>query len=139
MNKDLGTDYSSEFEYQSDGKSSKGRKFRAIDVLIFIICLFMAFVFWCYALYVDDPVIEKSITVNFVVDGGDSTDILTPASRRIVVYGKRSELNSVSAITVKIKKSEFKGYDTPTTITIQYPKNISSDTKQIVLKLTKKP
>ncbi len=113
------------------------KKFKTIDILIFAACLILAFVFWCYALYVDDPIIEKGISVNFELVGGGEGEYIAPEAKRIVVYGPLSKL-STSSITVKVNRSEFNDYNTSVKIKITYPEGIGSDTTQVDLQLKKK-
>ena len=124
-----------EVEYAHKNDSYTNRKFKKINILIFLICLSMAFVFWCYALYIDDPISQKNITVNFVLVGGDSSEMILPAHKSITVYGERSVLSSISSIKVEVKRSEFKEYNKDTVVVINYPKNIGSETKEITLRL----
>ena len=111
------------------------KRFKKVNFLIFALCLVMAFVFWCYALYLDDPIMEKVVTVNFVLEGGEATDSITPVTRKVTVYGEKSVLSEINTITVKINRNQFAEYNVDTVITIQYPKNIESVTKQLTLKL----
>lgn len=113
------------------------KKFKTVDILIFAACLILAFIFWCYALYVDDPIIEKGISVNFVLVDGADNEYVTPIAKRIVVYGPLSKL-STSSITVKVNRSEFDDYNTATKIKIAYPEGINSNTTHLELQLNKK-
>lgn len=135
MNNDVNVINTPDVDYSDVPNNYKPKKFKAVDILIFVICLILAFAFWCYATYLDDPIIKKKVTVNFVVDGGNTNETLSPASHTITVYGKRSLLNDLTSLTVKVNRSDFKEYDVSTLVNIKYPNNISSDTKQIKLKL----
>ncbi|MGM9632517.1 MAG: hypothetical protein ACI3XL_05445 [Eubacteriales bacterium] len=123
-----------EIEY-AERNSGNPRKIKKIDILIFILCICLAFIFWCYALYVDDPIIEKNITVNFVLEGGESNEFLMPATKKIVVYGEKSVLDNMTTVTVKVKRSDFTEYNTDTLITIEFPNHIRSKTEQVILQL----
>ena len=135
MNSELNTINSSEVNYSESSNEYRPKRFKVIDILIFGVCLVLAFAFWCYAVYLDDPIIEKNITVNFIVEGGNANETLSPASYTIQVFGKRSDIKDLTSLTVKVNRSDFKEYDVPTLINIRYPANVSSDTKQIKLKL----
>lgn len=124
-----------EVEYAQKGEAYTNRKFKKINILIFLVCLSMAFIFWCYALYIDDPIIQKNVTVNFVLVGGDSSEMILPAHKSITVYGEKSVLSGISSIKVEVKRSSFKEYNKDTLVEINYPKNIDSETKSITLKL----
>ena len=135
MNNELNTPNTTEVNYSEADNEYSPKRFKAIDILIFGVCLVLAFAFWCYAVYLDDPIIEKNITVNFILEGGNANETLSPASYTIQVFGKRSDLKDLTSLTVKVNRSDFKEYDVPTLRNIKYPANISSDIKQIKLKL----
>lgn len=124
-----------EVEYTTAGEVNAPKKFRILNVFIFIFCLALAFVFWCYALYVEDPIIEKNITVNFILINAESGEYLDTQSKNITVYGEQSILGNVNSINVKIDRKEFAKYDTKTLVNLQYPKKISSKTQQLYLTL----
>ena len=97
------------------------RRFRNVDILILIACFLLAFTFWCYAHYINDPIIEKTITINFVLDGAESFEHLEEDSYKFVVYGTQSELSNINEVTIHIDRSDFTSYNTETTISIDHP------------------
>ncbi len=135
MRKNSNDEIMAEVEYVEKSTSYTAKKFKKIDILIFVFCLALAFIFWCYALYVDDPVIQKNVTVNFVLEGGQSNEFILPTSQKIMVYGERSVLENINAVTVKVKRSDFNAYNKDTLITLEFPNNIQSYTKQVKLQL----
>ena len=111
------------------------RRFRNVDILILIACFLLAFAFWCYAHYINDPIIEKTITINFVLDGAESFEHLEEDSYKFVVYGTQSELSNINEVTIHIDRSNFASYNTETTISIDHPDYYHCLTEQINLKL----
>ena len=111
-------------------------KFRFVDIFIFLLCIVAAFVFWCYALYVDDPVIEKEVMVNFILENGQEGDKLSQSSAKIVLYGELSLLAYTRYINVKIDRNQFDIYDHDTVVTFVLPDNFYCETNEVVLKLT---
>ena len=117
-------------------EKSKRSKFRFVDILIFLVCLVAAFIFWCYALYVDDPVIEKTIVVNFVLENAQEGDRLNKGSAKITVYGEQSLLTQTRNINVTVDRSQFDVYNQDTTVTFELPENFYCESNEIVLQLT---
>ncbi len=123
-------------DIDSSNESNGKFKLRFVDVLIFIVCLVAAFVFWCYALYVDDPVIEKTVIVNFILENANEGDKLSKGSAKIVVYGEQSLLARTRNINVTIDRAQFDLYNQDTVITFELPDNYYSETNEVVLQLT---
>ena len=128
-----------------NGEEYIPKKYKKIDLVIFILCILIAFTIWDYSINLDDPIIKKELTVKFVLvnntddeyisvpsEGGENQDI---PSKKILVYGAKSKLSDVDDITVKINRLRFVEYDKDTNITLNYPNYISSATKQVVLQL----
>ena len=111
------------------------RRFRNVDVLILIACFILAFSFWCYAHYINDPIVEKEITINFVLDDAESFEYLEKDSYKFVVYGIQSELSNIEEVTIHINRSNFTSYNTETTIYIDHHDFYHCLTEQIDLKL----
>lgn len=129
------TDYTAN-EIDNSTEKSKRSKFRFVDILIFVVCLVAAFIFWCYALYVDDPVIEKTIVVNFVLENAQEGDRLNKGSAKITVYGEQSLLTQTRNINVTVDRSQFDVYNQDTTVTFELPENFYCESNEIVLQLT---
>ena len=66
MNNDVNVINTPDVDYSDVSNNYKPKKFKAVDILIFVVCLILAFAFWCYAIYLDDPIIEKKVTVNLI-------------------------------------------------------------------------
>lgn len=122
-----------EISQRSDSYSSK--KFKKIDILIFLSCLALAFVFWCYALYVDDPVIEKTLMIDMTLENGSALERIELEEIRVSVIGPRSELTPISVIRMSVDRSEFSEYDEYITVELQYPDGIDGNVREIKVKL----
>lgn len=113
------------------------KRFKTRDILIGAFCLIAAFFIWCYANYVDDPIIQKQVTLDFVLVHGESYEDIKPDKMSVWVYGEESVLSSIhnNTITIYVDKSKFNGYDTVLNYEIDYGDNIHSHTKSVELKL----
>lgn len=123
---------------QSNEPATK-KKFKKINILVFFLCIVLAFAFWCYALHVNDPVIKKTVAVELVLVGGAEDEALTSSQSIVEVYGVRSALGSVDKITVKVDRGGFSAYDKDRAVTLTLPQNIESKTEQISVRLVKIP
>lgn len=110
-------------------------RFKKTDILIFVACLLLAFICWCYAHYIDDPILEKTVTVNFVLDGGNGTEYLSVQSQRMVVYGIKSDIDDIKIITIHVDRSLFGEYNTETEINIDQSDLYHFSSNTIKLKL----
>lgn len=134
----MSTNYNDYSINDIDSSNENHGKFRLhfVDVLIFVVCLVAAFIFWCYALYVDDPVIEKTVIVNFILENANEGDKLSKSSAKIVVYGEQSLITQTRNINVTIDRAQFDLYNQDTVITFELPDNYHSETNEVVLQLT---
>lgn len=128
----------SENEVNYSTEKKQKFKLRFLDILLFIGCLVAAFIFWCYALYSYDPVVERTITVNLVLENAQEGDQLSTTSTKMVVYGEQSLFLRTRTITVKIDRSEFDIYNKDTVIEVEFPDGIYSKTNTVTLQLTNK-
>lgn len=110
-------------------------RFKKTDILIFLACLLLAFICWCYAHYIDDPILEKTVTVNFVLDGGNGTEYLSVTSKKMVIYGIESDISDIDEITIHVDRSVFKSYNTDTQIDINQSHLYHFSSNTIDLKL----
>lgn len=136
MNNEFQNEVRTDVETNHRNEGYSPRRFKKIDILIFAMCLILAFVFWCYALYVNDPIMKKNVTINFVLEGESEGEVLYNDSIRIPVYGERSILANKNTFTIQVDRSEFSEYGEETIVTIDFPENIDSDYKEVVLILT---
>lgn len=122
-------------EIENPYKTDSSRKFKKIDILIFIICLALAFAVWCYALFVDDPVIEKDVFLNVILENGAYNEALELDVKSVTVYGARSVISEVSKIDISVARSDFSEYGEYITVDIKYPDGVAGDIEQIRIKL----
>lgn len=122
-------------EITSKQEEFASRKFKHFDVIIYIACLLIAFSVWCYASYLDDPIIRQEVTLNLVLENGDWGDYISTPKLTIVIYGEESLLSGISELTIKIDRSEFEDYNVDTVIDLVLPNGVNSHEKQITLQL----
>lgn len=122
-------------EVENPYKTDSSRKFKKTDILIFIVCLALAFAVWCYALFADDPVIEKNVLLNLVLEDGAYNESLECDIDSITVYGARSLLSGVSGMDVSVSRSDFAEYGEYITVTVDYPDGVEGEVKQIKVRL----
>lgn len=111
------------------------KKFKKIDILIFIVCILIAFFCWCYAHYVNDPIVEKELTLNFVLEGGESYEELSQDSITVTIYGISSKIADLNEVDIAINRSLFNSYDADTMITIEHDDDYHCYTTEVSLKL----
>ncbi len=133
MNTELENDAVNEVEYieNTDDHHSFWKKIKFF--VLILICLVSAFAIWCYASYVDDPIMQKDVAVHFDFDGSGSL-IATPS--KITVYGEESKLVSLYEIKVLIDADSFSDSD-KITIEVDLPDGVYSHDNVIEVELRK--
>ncbi len=119
----------------SKSEEFSAKKIKKIDVLVFIACLLIAFSVWCYASYLDDPIVRQEITINLVLENGEATEYLTANDKTIIVYGAKSVVSGITSLTVKVDRAEFHTYNTDVVIDMDFPNGIQSHQEQITVQL----
>ena len=110
MNIERTNETENEVEFVEKETEFTSRKITKTKILIFIACLIFSFVVWCYANYLDDPIIKKDLQINFSWDSSDrnvSFVAVDAEGKRIdfiEVYGEQSKVYPLDKITVKIKQ-----------------------------------
>lgn len=119
----------------SEDESSK--KSNVINFLIFLGCIVIAFAIWCYANFTVDPMIEKELIVQFVLEDGATNEYLTPVYHSFTFYGPKSAFANIKDNTIKfiVKRSIFKNYDEPITVKLNYGDDYHSHTTEVELTL----
>lgn len=112
------------------------KKFKKINILIFIACLVLAFAFWCYALHVSDPVIKRTLPVEIVLVGGAEGETVTASPSKIEVWGAQSVLGGLDKLTVKVNRSSISAPDKDIPVALTLPSGIESDIERINVRLT---
>ena len=113
------------------------KKSHTVDFLIILGCLIVAFIFWCSAHYIADPMVEKELSVNFVLVGGAENEYIVQDSIRLVFYGKESALENLEVIEIPVERSLFDEYDTDTEVPTKKTDAYHTHTKEVTLQLTK--
>ena len=111
------------------------KKFKKVDVIIFIVCIVLAFAFWCYAQFLHDPIIEKTILVQFVLVGGEANESITPTFKQMNFFGKQSALEKLEYVTFEVQRSAFTEYNVETEISMSYPDEFHADVDEVFLML----
>ena len=103
MNIELNSATENEVEYvdKVEKRESSFRKFR---FLIAIGCLIFSFMMWCYASYIDDPIIQKRVSVHLDYNG---IGVIECDSSHIVIYGEESKLSGITEIKVIVERNSF--------------------------------
>lgn len=131
MNTELNEVVENEVEYaETNNKHSK--RFKKYELLIFLGCLAFAFTMWCYANYIDDPIIQKDVDIYLVYEG-DGSVVSNPT--KIVIYGEESKLSNISEITVNVDAGSFSNGANKITIEIDLPEDVYSHNNEIEVEL----
>ena len=118
--------------------------FKKYGFLMFLGCLVLSFLVWCFANYLDDPIVKKGVPAKFDWDGKNNV-VFTIIDREtgkeikeIDIYGEESVLIYVSFIHVELSESQFS--DGKDTITIKLPleDGVHSHVNEITIKKTEK-
>ena len=135
MNIELNNETENEVEYAEKNNYTVAKRFKKFEIFIFLGCLVLAFMIWCYANYLDDPIIQKEITVYFVLEGGEANEDIETRSSKIVVYGEQSVISDMVAITNYVDRELFGDDKTKINYTIDYPDGVHSHITEIELEL----
>lgn len=109
-------------------------KFKKFELLVFIGCLAFSFIMWCYANYMDDPIIQKEVNLTFELNGNPGNGYLT--SEPITIYGEESVLSGISSIKVQITQESYtKGEKM--TVEVDLPEHVYSHDNYIEVEFTK--
>ncbi len=141
MNIELNNATENEVEFVENVAHRPSNRFEKLKIFIFLGCLIFAFVVWCYAHYLDDPIVLVDRDIKCVWNDGSGrglqveiTDMEGNVIDKLAVYGERSVIYSVDTIQIELKKSDFENSDTKV-IDIEFPKDVHSHTTQVVVRL----
>ena len=109
-------------------------KFKKFELLVFIGCLAFAFMMWCYANYIDDPIIKKEVTLDFRLDDQPGNGSVSSNPSTIVIYGEESILSGINKITVSVKREDF-DEDRKITIEVKLPDDVYTHDDEIEIEL----
>lgn len=111
------------------------KKINKFSVILFIGCIILSAAIWCYANFINDPMMEKEIMVNFVLKNGASHEYLSPAFSAFTFYGEKSVLDNMNVVTIEVDRSLFDSYGDPTSVPIKYADNFHSHISEVILEL----
>lgn len=141
MNIKLNNETENEVEFVENEDYSPKNRYKKYKMLMLIGCILLAFVVWCYANYLDDPIIKKSVDIEVsgevISDNIDYVVIDTKSGKeinKVEIYGEKSALISVNTIEIILDESQFT--DGKTSITVQLPleDGVHSHTSEITIK-----
>lgn len=141
MNIERNNETDNEVEYVDNSTNLITKKSRQRKIIIFVACLLFSFVVWCYANYLDDPIIKKDISID--LHNHISDVVLTVYDEdgnkidKIEIYGEESNVNSIGNYRIEVYPSDFK--DGSTYIhKIELNDGVYSHTKEIKIVITEK-
>ena len=137
MNIELNNSSEYEVEYVEETESSPVKKYRKFQLLIYLGCLLLAFLVWCYANYLDDPIIQKEVTLVITLDGVNSDQIVT-STHKIVIYGEKSVIAEIVEIKNNVNQNEFDKDSTTITKEIDFPEGVHSHKTTVEIQLRDK-
>lgn len=135
MNIELNNATENEVEYAEKSNHLINKRFKKYEIFVFLGCLVLAFLIWCYANYLDDPIIQKEITVDFVLIKAEEQEKISIHSKKIVVYGEQSVVADLVAITNYVDRNLFAEDNTKINYEIDYPDGVHSHQTHIEIEL----
>lgn len=134
MNIEFNNATENEVEYAEKNNYSTSAKYKKYELLILLGCLVLAFLVWCYANYLDDPIIQKNVDlVVYLNDGNPGDEIFY--YKKVTVYGEESLISTISEIQIEVDRDKFKDSNSEITVDIDYPTNVHSHQKTVTVKL----
>ena len=143
MNIERSNETENEVEFVEKSTNLLPQKITKTQVLIFLACLVFSFIVWCYANYLDDPIIKKDISFNLVAEGfekgvtfviyNDDTEVDS-----FEIYGEKSTLYQINNYEIKIKPSDFENENGVYVHSLELKDGVHSHTEKIEIKLIPK-
>ena len=134
MNIELNNTTEYEVEYAEKREESYNKKYNKFQILIFLGCLVLAFLVWCYANYLDDPIIQKEVRLVITLEGVDSNEIIK-STNKIVIYGEQSVISEIDEIKNNVNYSDFDSDGSSITLEIDFPSGVHSHQTTVDVKL----
>ena len=135
MNIERSNTTENEVEYV-DKIDKQPTRFKKLELLVFFGCLALAFLLWCYASYLDDPIIQKEVTLNFELNGNPGNGYVISNPSTIVIYGEESILSNINTVKVIINQETYNVGD-KLDIEVELPNNVYSRDPQIEVEFTR--
>lgn len=107
-------------------------KFKKYEILIFIGCIAFAFMMWCYANFLDDPIIQKDVRV--YVDVFDGDNFVERLESKISIYGEESVISKENGFYLEVGLESF-GEDKKTQLTVKLPEDVYSHDNKVEVEL----
>ena len=113
-------------EDMENNTKSTSKSSTRFNLLIYLMCFLLALIIGFYMNFLEDPIMNKRITVRFVLVDGEQSDYITPMYGLYEFYGTQSDFDKIKGtITVEISKNEFIKdgeycYDVPMQVDVQY-------------------
>lgn len=138
MNIELDNVTENEVEYVEQKHTEKSR-FKKFEILLFIGCLLFSFMMWSYANYIDDPIIEKEVSITLELNGGKVSERIFSSTSKINVYGEESVLLGVYEIKIDVDRDEFEGeiYEITVDIADYLPEDVYTHEESITIQIVK--
>ena len=135
MNIELNNESEYEVEYVEEHIYETTSKYKKFQLFIFLGCLLLAFFVWCYANYLDDPIIQKEVPLIFTVEANNGQ--VVQSSYTIVIYGEKSVLSEITEIENKVNYNEFSDGNLTINKTVYLPSGVHSHDLDVELTLVK--
>lgn len=135
MNIEFNNETEYDVEYVDDNLHSDAPKYKKYQILIFLGCLFLAFIVWCYANYLNNPIIQSEVPLIITLVDGENGETITQSTNYIVIYGEESVVSKITQIKNTVSVNQFSNGNKTIKIDIDFPNDIKSHQKEVEVTL----
>lgn len=135
MNIELNNNSEYDVEYVDDNEHNHNKKYKKFQIFVFLGCLVLAFLVWCYANYLDDPIVQKEVPLIIDLVAGDADEKIIQSSYRIVIYGEESVISGISEIHDTVNRNKFTDGNLTFNKKLDFPAGVYSHQKYVDLTL----
>ena len=135
MNIERNNDTEFEVEYVEENVQQNAKKNNKFQLFIFLGCLVLAFLVWCYANYLDDPIVQKEVDLIITLVNPQTGDAVKQSSQTIWIYGEESVLENIHVSTNQVNRNKFSGYDSTVDWDIELPDDVHTHDGDVKLTL----
>ena len=140
MNIERSNETENEVEFVEKSTDLLPKRITKTKVLIFVACLIFSFVVWCYANYLDDPIIKKDIYFDLVAEGFEkgTTFVIYNGNTEVdsfEIYGEKSAVYQINNYEIKLKPSDFDNENGVYVYTLKFKEGVHSHVQKIEIKL----